>query len=82
MTDDAKTLGQIAFERFWEKSPFAGDAPSAWAGRGPISQGAWQAAAEAVAAEAWQQGVWAGARAQEDANEYPDELVNPYKAST
>ncbi len=35
-----------------------------------------------VAAEAWQQGVWAGARAQEDANEYPDELVNPYKAST
>jgi len=43
-----KTLGQVAFERFWELSPFKDDAPSNWAGRGPISQAAWQAAADAV----------------------------------
>ena len=43
-----KTLGQVAFERFWELSPFADEAPSNWAGRGEASQAAWQAAADAV----------------------------------
>jgi len=49
MTD--KTLGQVAYERFWELSPFADEAPSNWAGRGEVSQAAWQAAAEAVVKE-------------------------------
>ena len=56
-----KTLGQVAFDRFWELSPFKDDAPSNWAGRGPVSQAAWEAAAEAVADEAVMRFAFTGA---------------------
>ncbi len=50
MTDDAKTLGQVAFEALVKSCDEHIDVRE-WPGMRPESRTAWQAAAEAVAAE-------------------------------